>query len=1143
MSHEARSPQHMSAARWSVLEPMLDLALDTPTDDRLTYLRAACGHDTALLAELLSLLKGSESPDAELDAGAGALVPDLLASVAPRTLDVPDMLAGRYRIIRELGQGGMAVVFLAEDDRLKRRVAIKVLRRDIRPRRGGDRFNAEIRLTANLRHPNIVPLFESGDADGWTFFVMPYIEGESLMQRLARDGALETHDATRIITDIAGALAHAHRAGVVHRDVKPSNIMLADGQALLVDFGIARAARGPDELFTQPGFAVGTPAYMSPEQCMGDDTAGPASDIYSLGAVLHELLAGQAPPAAAIRLAQAAPGVTPRRVRRTIEPALPVALATVVERAMRLEPGERFKNAEEFSAAVTVASSGVPSKSVIANNQSVPRAGHFMRWLIGSGLLLVATAGIVVALQGKPAPFAQRFGRPKHVGTVTGDTSRILLLPLAYDASVPQRLDRHDPLRAAFARWAGVTVVDATQAREAIAATGIPDTALTTAAAFGVARAVNAGRYLRRDLAVRGSQTFLHATLYETGSARVVSEATVNLGVGIDTTDAAFRELADQLLLAGVPGGLRSGAFVGTTSRPALQQFARGVGAVDRWDLAAADSALTRAVSYDSAFARAELWLAQVRVWQKRPEEAWTYLVSRAELRRASLVRRDQHALDALLAQASGDTKRACAMWLRLAEIEVSDFSAWYGAATCELADNAIVRDRRSASGWRFRSSVHHASAAFRRAFQILPAVHREFRASWYAELDGRLLTSPTQVRLGFAVRPDTGTFLAYPSWDALGDSLTFVPYRMNDFTAGKQEVFPTSHREAVRQQRELMRRIATTWRAAFPASADAMLAVAVSLDKLGDPTAQDSLVLASRLAVSADERLRIGIARVWLLVKYGVPDNLSALRAARVLADSLLLANPDPSTETSEAMASIAMLTGRATLAVRLARNGRETVDRSTPAFLKQIASALQIFAAIGAEPDSLARLESLVSNGIALSVAAGAQGGARERLLGRAATLAYPRYESPMLAILARSGDELAIAQAAWSRADTTEMVRALLALEKSRRVLPPEDQKFETLLPEAALLRASGDDRGALARVAPTLDAQNRAELVAMRTPIGAALLVRSIGMRAELAARLGDRRLAGRWARAYMALWGEAEPLLRPQVRRVSPLVGY
>jgi hypothetical protein len=279
-------------------------------------------------------------------------------------------------------------------------------------------------------------------------------------------------------------------------------------------------------------------------------------------------------------------------------------------------------------------------------------------------------------------------------------------------------------------------------------------------------------------------------------------------------------------------------------------------------------------------------------------------------------------------------------LWERFAAIEATDFSAWYGAANCERADNAVLRDVRSPSGWRFRASYHHAAIMYSRAFQILPAVHREFRATWFSGIDDVLFTSPTQLRFGVASPPDTGMFMAYPSWDDAGDSLSFVPFPLRDITMGQPWTYPASHRDAVRHQRELMRRVATTWRAVFPASSDAMLAVAVSVDKLGDVSAIDSLRVARTLAATADERLRIAIAQVWLQVKYGMPDDVRALRVARAMADSLLQFNPNPAPAMVEALASIALLTGRVSLGTALANSGYELVDQVTPPSVKKLAT-----------------------------------------------------------------------------------------------------------------------------------------------------------------------------------------------------------
>src|SRR5215831_20262823 len=193
-------------------------------------------------------------------------------------------LAERYRIERELGAGGMATVFLAEDLKHRRRVALKVLRPELAAVLGAERFLKEIQLTANLQHPHILALYDSGAADGFLYYVMPYIEGESLRQRLSREGMLSILDAVRIATEVASALDYAHRHGVIHRDIKPENILLHDGTALVADFGIALAAsKASGSRMTETGMSLGTPHYMSPEQAMGEREITARSDIYALG--------------------------------------------------------------------------------------------------------------------------------------------------------------------------------------------------------------------------------------------------------------------------------------------------------------------------------------------------------------------------------------------------------------------------------------------------------------------------------------------------------------------------------------------------------------------------------------------------------------------------------------------------------------------------------------------------------------------------------------------------------------------------------------------------------------------------------------------------------------------------------------------
>ena len=279
-------------------------------------------------------------------------------------------LAGRYDIERELGAGGMATVYLAHDVRHGRRVALKVLRPELGAALGVQRFLAEIRVTARLQHPNVLPLFDSGEAGGLLFYVMPFVEGGSLRQRLDRDKQLPVDEATGIAIAMARALDYAHAHGVIHRDLKPENILLQSGQPMLADFGIAlAAATAPDKRLTATGLMVGTPAYMSPEQAAGERELGARSDVYSLGCVLHELLAGEPPFNAdsaqamiAMRFSDAAPLV--RRAR----PAVPPHVEQALVKALALEPADRFDSASAFAAALASPGAAVaiaPSVAVL----------------------------------------------------------------------------------------------------------------------------------------------------------------------------------------------------------------------------------------------------------------------------------------------------------------------------------------------------------------------------------------------------------------------------------------------------------------------------------------------------------------------------------------------------------------------------------------------------------------------------------------------------------------------------------------------------------------------------------------------------------------------------------------------------------
>ncbi|MFI5210982.1 MAG: serine/threonine-protein kinase, partial [Gemmatimonadales bacterium] len=263
-------------------------------------------------------------------------------------------LADRYRIDRELGQGGMATVYLAHDFKHDRQVAIKVLRPELAAVIGAERFLSEIKTTANLQHPHILPLHDSGEADSFLFYVMPYVEGESLRDRLHREKQLPIADAVRIATEVASALDYAHRHNVVHRDIKPENILLHDSSALVADFGIALAAsKAGGTRMTETGMSLGTPTYMSPEQAMGEREITPRSDVYALGCVTYEMLVGEPPfsgptaQAIVAKVMTAEPaGLTGQR--KSIPPQVEAAVFTALEKL----PADRFASAAEFAEAL-----------------------------------------------------------------------------------------------------------------------------------------------------------------------------------------------------------------------------------------------------------------------------------------------------------------------------------------------------------------------------------------------------------------------------------------------------------------------------------------------------------------------------------------------------------------------------------------------------------------------------------------------------------------------------------------------------------------------------------------------------------------------------------------------------------------------
>jgi TolB-like protein/tRNA A-37 threonylcarbamoyl transferase component Bud32/Flp pilus assembly protein TadD len=311
-------------------------------------------------------------------------------------------LADRYRLERELGAGGMATVYLAEDLRHHRRVALKVLRPDLAAALGPQRFLREIETTARLAHPNILPLLDSGEAGGTLYYVMPYVQGESLRESLAREKQLQLDDVVRIAREVADALSYAHSRGVVHRDIKPENILLESGHAIVADFGIARAVdQAAGGRLTETGVALGTPAYMSPEQAAGSRDLDSRSDVYSLACVVYEMLAGQPPftgPTAESVVYQHLAAMPPHIAG--IRPAVPESVAAALQRALGKTPADRFRTVALFAEALgaQVSATATPVAVAAATPAAVAAAtlARFGRSWRRAAVLAVAALAVLV---------------------------------------------------------------------------------------------------------------------------------------------------------------------------------------------------------------------------------------------------------------------------------------------------------------------------------------------------------------------------------------------------------------------------------------------------------------------------------------------------------------------------------------------------------------------------------------------------------------------------------------------------------------------------------------------------------------------------------------------------------------------------
>jgi len=600
-----------SPERWREIDRLFDGALDLPPGERAAFLESACGGDAELRAEVDRLLRAQDEAGGFLeDPFPNAWSAVLSASTQPKSpLGAPGTtVADRYVLERELGRGGSSTVYLARDVKHRRPVAVKVLDADLARAMGAGRFLREIEITANLQHPHILQLYDSGAVPGsepgdakepaFLYYVMPYVAGESLRDRLGRERRLPVADAVRIARDVAGALDYAHRRGVVHRDIKPGNILLEDGEPIVADFGIARAVSeavgspSTDQapVTTRPGVVLGTPAYMSPEQASGEHEPTPRSDVYSLACVLYEMLAGVPPFTAptpwamiARHLHEAPPSL------RAIRPDVPMHVEQAVARSLAKEPDDRFQTAGEFADAL----GGSDDTSV------VPARWRTIATRAGRRRLAFGTAGITLAALGLTTFVMRRERLP-----VTASAAEIAIFPLipAVPDTALTRLGRELVITLS-ASLDGVDGIQTVDALTMLASARTGDDRPTLADAVTLARRLGA-RSLAYGSVIRvGDQVRIDLSLRPTSGTRPLASVSATAAPNDVTTltDSAAWGLLRQLWQRSDPP-TPSLAAITTRSMPALRAFLNGERLVvgGRWRAAA--NAFQLAFTLDTTF-------------------------------------------------------------------------------------------------------------------------------------------------------------------------------------------------------------------------------------------------------------------------------------------------------------------------------------------------------------------------------------------------------------------------------------------------------------------------------------------------------------------------------------------------------------
>ena len=747
----------------------------------------------------------------------------------------------QYQLDRELGRGGMGVVFEATDRTLDRRVAIKVVHPALTHQEGiVRRFLAEARMIAKFRHPGIVAVHAAGEADGLLYYVMDRVEGETLRDRLRREPKMSVDDTRRITADVALALDAAARAGLVHRDVKPENILIdgASGRPMLVDFGIARAMAGePDgnEPTTGRGVALGTPAYMSPEQAAGEEVDA-RSDLYSLGVVAYEMLTG-APPFTGSHRVVISRHLTdrPTPVEKT-RPDSPAALSGAIMRALEKHPDERWQTGEALSVALS------------GETAAFPRRARKRRFALLAGAAVLLVGAVAVKAMNRDGP-------PRGVNP----RQSILVLPFANvraDSSGEWLRDGSvNMLSLALGQWNDLQVIGPERVHDLMEAARIRE--------GGVIGLDEARRLARKA----GVWTVVLGEFDRSGdtlrlAARVIDVASgkqVDLARAEAPTDEEVRPLFDQLAaqlldISGAPRGDRVALAQSTTrSVAAYRAYLAGDGALNHWDLPAAEASLRKAIAADSTFGLAYYKLSVTRGWIHGADDSiGSDAIARAELYAGRLPVREQTMIQAYRTFLQGANGEARRLYQELLAKNPGDPDAWYG-----LGD-AWFHDEKQPIPLRFTESMR----AFKRALELDPG---------YA-----LAFEHVNFILGRASRQN-------PMWVLLpNDSISFV-YGEKD----RRLIDSVAAREAIQRARAEAIHLARDWANLQPATAKAHEALLAALIAAQDYNGAGNEVARFRAVVPNHPELPFDDARI----RFASGD---APRAARQLGASIDSLTPE---------------------------------------------------------------------------------------------------------------------------------------------------------------------------------------------------------------------------------------------------------